>query len=272
VWRIYEGLTEEAEDAARHFRKGPRRFRASETADCRRKLWYRLAGFVPLPKQPWLSLVADSMEHFGIELTGVTFNLDGTQDEDKYAVRTFSMGGVQFDMSCRPDGFVRMQELPTPSVLEIKSMTTFKHTKAEAAFKKGGNEGVIQHLQLEKPQYIWQGNSTAMIKDASYVYLVLVDRNLNRIGLGTVGFGKPGTWDPLAGERTGGALWEVEDSDRQDILYKLAEVTQALSDGVPPVPEYISSSAECRQCDFFVYCHGRKTGMTYPLKGVLSEQ
>lgn len=279
IWKVYEGLAAEAEQDVRHYRKGPRRFRASETADCRRKLWYRLAGFIPEPKEPWLSLVSDSgnfhhdyarqlMDHYGMGLTGVTFNLDGTQDEDPYAVREFLVDDTRFAISCRPDGFIDIG-LDEPAVLEIKSMTGYKHGKVEAAYKRGGNEAVLEYLREEKQSYIYQGTATAMIKEAKYVYLMLVDRNLNSLGLTTNRFGKPGTWTPLDGERVGGAVWQVEESDQEALLYKLADVTDALTEGEPPAPEYTASSNECKQCPFFVYCHGKKRNMEYPIKGVL---
>jgi hypothetical protein len=278
IHRIYRGLVEEAEAEAKAHRKPALRFRASEITDCRRKIFYRLSGYVPFPRKPWLSLVAESgnlhhdyfrylANHFEMGLKGVTFNEDGTQTELDNQAREFTYDGVTFTLSCRPDGLI---DLPQgEAIMEVKTMTTFQFEKMQSAWKKAGNGGVIGYLELEKPSYLWQGNQTALIMERDYVYLMCIDRNLNRIGFSGSGFGKPHTWDAADDSRAGGAVWQVEDNDRENILAKAADVAQAVTDGKPPTAEYTASSTECGQCDFFIYCHGKKKGMEYPVKGVL---
>lgn len=282
IWSIYEGLAKEAEAKVRQHWKPSRRFRASEIHDCRRKIYYRLSGYVPMPQYPWLEMVGASGDahhdlfryyahHLGFQIDGVTMEEDGSrQEEVANQAKDFEHKGKRFTLSCRPDGMKRIAvpEL-VDAVLEVKTMTTYKFEKFQTAWKKVGNPGLIEVLKLEKPQYLWQGNLTSMVMGVEHVYLVCIDRNLNRVGFSTAGFGKHTAWEPLAGERAGGAVWRVEDADRENILDKAAEITGHLDAGEPPAAEFVSSSTECKQCPFFVYCHGAKKGMEYPLKGVL---
>lgn len=279
IWSIYEGLAKEAEAKVREHWKPSRRFRASEIHDCRRKIYYRLAGYVPMPQYQWLELVGASGDahhdlfryyahHFDFPIEGIEMLEDGSrQRELDNMAKDFEYQGTKFTLSCRPDGLKTVEN--KEAVLEIKTMTGYRFDKFQTAWKKLGNGGLIETLKLEKPQYLWQGNQTAMIVEREYVYLVCIDRNLNRVGFSTNGFGKPSAWEPLAGDRAGGAFWQVEEDDRLNILSKAAEITQALDDGKPPEPEFVSSSDECKQCPFLVYCHGKKKGMEFPLKGVL---
>lgn len=276
--KIYDGLVAEAEAAVKAYKKPSFRFRASEITDCRRKIFYRLSGYVPFPRRPWLALVAESgnlhhdyfrylANHFDMGLKGVTFNEDGSQDELENQAKEFTYDGVTFTLSCRPDGLI---DLPQgEAILEVKTMTTFQYEKINSAWKKAGNGGVLGFLQLEKPSYLWQGNQTGLIMGRNYVYLMCIDRNLNRIGVSGVGFGKPHTWDEADNPRAGGATWEIEDHDRENILAKASSVAQHVVEGKPPVAEFTASSTECGQCDFFLYCHGKKKGLEYPVKGVL---
>ena len=151
VWKVYQGLAADSEDAVRNFNRGAQRFRASEVADCRRKLYYRLGGFIPQPKPPWLELVADSGNihhdyarqignHYGMGITGFTVEADGTQVEDRFASKVFEYDGTSFEMSCRADGYIPIEipEVGTKNaVLEIKSMGQYPFQQAEGAFKKG---------------------------------------------------------------------------------------------------------------------------------------
>lgn len=280
VWKIYRGLALESEAAVKNFKRSAKRFRASEVSNCRRQLWYRLGGFVPLPKYPWVELVADAgnmfhdyfrhiAKHFGIEITGLKFNDDGTQTEDKFEAREFTYDGSTFEISCRPDGYLQFEDLDGKTVMEIKSMTTFKFDALQRAWRKGGMAGALEHVKTEHASYAWQGNATALIKDADNVLLVCIDRNLNRIGLNSRDFPKQGTWDPTGGERTSGAVWRVEEQDRGNILQKLSDVSKAIEAGTPPTPEYVDGSNECNQCPFWYACHGKRKNAVYPIPGVL---
>ena len=278
VWKVYEKLAAEAEAGAREFHKGPKRFRASEVADCRRKIWYRVGGFVPEPSEPWLNLVADSgnfhhdyARHIGnwagMGITGFAV-VDGKQEEEKYSSKVFEYGGQTFELSCRPDGYIELPSIGAKAVVDIKSMSGFAFPKAESAWKKGP-ENLLAHLQSDHQNYLWQGNVTAMIRELNHVYLLLVGRSGNHFGLGVVGAARPGTWDPLRGRRAGGLVWELEDADRENILAKLAEINRALDDGKAPAPDFPDGSSECGMCPFYVYCHGAKRKMKYPVEGVL---
>lgn len=283
IWKIYEGLAHESEHSVLNYTKQSRRFRASEIAGCRRKIWYRLGGFVPLPKYPWLEMVGAAGDlghdyfrylanHYEMGLGGITFDkATGKQEEIDNAWCDYDFNGQKFTLSCRPDGSMLLPEVPTDAVLEVKTVTSFAFDKAERAWKKGGNQGVIDHYLAEKPNFLWQGNQSAMILKKTHIYLLVIDRNLNRIGFGTEGFGKKHGWEPLAGKRAGGCVWELEESDKENILYKAAAITEALNGDVPPpAPEFLASSNECGQCDFFIYCHGKKKKMEYPIPGVVS--
>jgi hypothetical protein len=279
ITKVYAGLAAEAEDSVRNYRRPARRFRASETADCRRKLWYRLAGFIPEPTQPWLSLVGDSGQfhhdyarhvgnHYGMGLTGFTEE-GGKQTEDPYVVRTFTYDGRTFDISARMDAGIDLG-FDTPAVVEIKSMSQFDFQAVQQAFVSGGEEKVMEKLTEDHPNYQWQGNTTAMVREWKYVYLWCVGRSNNSLGLSDAGFGKAHEWAPLAGRHVGGAVWEVEDKDRENILQKLADVDRTLEDGTPPPPDYTDGSKPCNQCAFWVYCHGKKKRAKYPIAGVMS--
>lgn len=278
IYKIYDGLIAEAEDYVRNYQRPSRRIRASEISDCRRKIFYRLSGYIPFPKKPWLEMVASSgnLHHdyfrylanfFEMGMTGVTFNDDGTQDELENQAKDYTYDGTTFTLSCRPDGLIN---LPVgEAIMEIKTMTTFKFEKIQSAWKKAGNGAALGFLQLEQPSYLWQGNQTALIMEKDHVYLLCIDRNLNRVGFSSGGFGRAHTWDPADDTRAGGVVWSVEDCDRENILAKAAHVTQCVDDGKAPPPDYNSSSTECGYCDFFIYCHGKKKGMEYPIPGVL---
>lgn len=280
VWKVYEKLAEDAEHNVRHFQKGAKRFRASEVADCRRKIWYRVGGFVPQPKEPWLELVADSgnMHHdyareignwAGMGITGFEV-VDGKQVEDRYSSKVFQYDGQEFELSCRPDGYINipLETGPVRAIMEIKSMSAFAFNKAEGAFKKGP-QALMDLLLAEHTNYIWQGNVTAMIRDLEYVYLFCVGRSGNNFGFGQVGQLKPGTWDPLRGRRAGGLVWQLEDRDRENILAKLADISRALQEGKPPQADFADGSTQCGMCPFYVYCHGKKKKLPYPVEGVL---
>ena len=281
VWRIYEGLAAEAEEKVRAYHRPARRFRASEISNCRRQIWYRLSGYVPFPKKPWLEMVGNSGDmhhdyyrhlanHYETGLSGITFGEDGQQDEAANVATEFEYDGSAFTLSCRLDGEQTLPDMPENAVLEVKTMTTYQFEAAQKAWAKDGTAGAIAWFQANKPSYLWQGNAAAMTVGKKSVYLLCIDRNLNRIGFSDRPLGgKPHTWDPLDGARAGGAVWEVEENDRLNILQKAADITKAIESGKPPTAEYVSSSTECGQCDFWIYCHGRKVGAKYPIAGVL---
>jgi CRISPR/Cas system-associated exonuclease Cas4 (RecB family) len=278
IWKVYEGLAAEAVEKVKTYRSPPRRFRASEMAKCRRQIWYRVAGFTPQPDEQWLRTVAESgdMHHqyvrqlgnyFGMGLTGFTQAPDGTQIEDKYVVRSFKWDGQDFDMSAQADAGMELFA-PEDTVVEIKSMSHFAFDKINRAFIKGGQPAMLEVLHEEHENYIWQGNVTAMLLDKKYVYLFLVGRANNSVGVADVAPAKLGTWDPLRGKRAGGVVWEVEQADKENILQKAADIKRDLLNGEPPPPEYVDGSRECRQCPAYYLCHGAKKG--YPVPGVVS--
>ena len=277
VWKVYEGLAAESLRKNLEAGKGSRRLRASEAADCSRRIWYRVGGFQPLPKQPWLELVSDSGNmhheyartignHFGMEITGFT-TVDGVQEEEHYSSKIFKYDGQEFELSCRPDGYVTLTE-GRKAVLEIKSMSQFAYQKAESAFKKGP-EALLALLQHEHPNYLWQGNVTAMIRELDHVYLLCVGRSGNNFGFGAVGPDKPGVWDPLRGRRAGGLVWQLEDRDRENILAKLADVSRRLATGEAPPPDYSPGSSECGMCPFLYACpNGQMLNVKYPSNAI----
>ncbi len=278
ITKVYSGLASEAESVVREYRRPARRFRASETSDCRRKVWYRLAGFIPEPTPPWLGLVSDSGQfhhdyarhvgnHYGMGLTGFTEE-DGKQTEDPYVVRTFEHDGRTFSVSARRDAGIDLG-LDTPAVVEIKSMSQFDFQNLQSAFSTGGEEKVLERVLAEHPNYAWQGNTTAMVMEWRYVYLWLVGRSGNNLGLHSGYGGKAHEWRPLADRHVGGVVWEVEEQDRGNILQKLADVDRALEEGSPPAPDYTDGSRACNQCPFWYACHGKRKRANYPIPGVV---
>jgi len=285
IWKIYAGIAAEQEQEVRRYKRPPMRFRASETSQCRRRIWFRLGGFLPTPSEPWLRLVAESgtMHHeyvrylynaFGVGLTGFTEDAEGKQKEDKYIVRTFEYDGLKFDVSAQADAGVEIEVVEdgetktvVAAVVEIKSMSQYKYQELNNAYKKGA-EVVLEKLQNDYQGYVWQGNTTAMVKGLEYVYLVVVGRSGMELGLANVPMANRSKWDPLRGDRSGGALWKVEDVDRENILAKLADIARLLEAGDKPAADYTDGSDECKQCAFWYLCHGAKKGGKYPIEGL----
>ncbi len=280
IEKLYAGLARDAEQEVFNYRKPPRRFRASEAADCRRKIWYRLAGFIPEPAPPWLSLVADSgnfhhdysrkmANHYGVGFSGFTENAEGGLDEEPTTVAPVEYAGRSFDVSARADAGLDLG-LRTLATVEIKSMSHFAYDKVSRAFQAGGEEKALDTVNADSPYYIWQGNATALAKGLDFVYLLLVNRSSNRIGLFSGETAKPHEWKPLEGRRSG-LVWEVETADKENVMAKFADIDAALEKGSPPQPDYADGATACNQCPFWYACWGakKKPKAEYPVPGVM---
>lgn len=280
VQKLYAEIEKGLVDDVRNYRKPPRRFRASEAADCSRKIWYRHSGYVPAPRTPFLELVSTSgnIHHdyvrqllalYGVELTGLQMNADGTVTEDATIVRQFERGGVKFDVSGRSDGgvTVTIEDVDEDAVLEIKSVGGLQYKYINKAFARGP-EAVYRYIHEKCRSYVYQGTTMALLQDKRYVYLLLVNRDMMEIGL----------FEAATGRRHGGLQWRVDEELQEQILRKFASVTKAVNRGVPPAPEFLPGSKECERCDFLVYCHqaierkqrGIEPHVLYPVPGVIN--
>ena len=281
IEKVYVGLAAEEVAKVKDYRRPPVRFRASEVSQCRRRIWYRLAGFRPTPDQPWLRLVAEAggmyhdyvrylCNHFGVGLTG--FKQEGSkQTEDKYIVGEFNYDGQDFKIAAQADAGIKLDVggREIEATVEIKSMSFFDYDKLNSAYKRGGEEAVLEKTKEIHINYLWQGIATALVKGIDHVYLLLVGRSGNNLGVSDSPVVPQGTWDPLAGTRRGGVVFEVEPDDRDNLLQKLADISRALEQGDPPAPDFVTGSTDCNQCGFWRLCHGKvKTKGLYPVPGV----
>ncbi len=273
VSKVYEGLEAESLDEARNFTKPPVRIRASEAADCSRKIYYRITGHLPTPKTAWLKLIGmmgdiehdvarQLLEHFGVLLDGV----------EKEVTKDYEVDGVSFSVVARADGYISIDD-PAGSpdnlwaLLEIKSMGGYAYKYLNDAFIAGGNDAVVERVRDKHKSYLQQCTVTAVLHDKQFIYLLVKDRSMSQLGL----------YDASNGRRAGGAIWKVDTELWEKLLKKFGKVAKAVKNGTPPRAEYADGSKECGQCDFYYLCHGamnrKERGITpevvYPIEGIL---
>jgi len=278
VQHLYNEITKDEIEKVRQFKKPVRRFRASEAADCARKVWYRLSGYMPTPRAASLELVAQSgnLHHdyvrqllnlYGVQLVGLQMNEDGTVTEDANVVKEFERNGVRFTVSGRSDGGIVLDS--GEAVLEIKSVGNWSYQAINKAYT-AGNEALKQYLLEKRKSYLWQGQVMALLQDKTegILYLLVVNRDNMAIG-----FGQSGT-----DEHTGFAT-PIDNALQEQILLKFARIQKALNAKTPPAPDFNPGSTECGYCEFAVYCHemrsrkerGIKPFINYPIPELFTE-
>ena len=278
---LYAEIEKNEIEKIKRFKRSPMRFRASEAADCSRKIWYRLTGHMPVPRSAFLELVSQSgnihhdfvrhlLHLYGVKLHGLAMNEDGTVTEDPTIVREFEKNGQKFTVSGRSDGGidVQIEDEATNAVLEIKSIGAWKYRYINEAFEKGPQE-IYDYIHKNCKSYVYQGTVMALLQDKDYVYLLLVNRDNMTIGL----------FSETTGARHGGLQFKVDEELREQILSKFARIQKMVYDGTPPPPEFTQNSTECKQCDFMVYCHGARTRrekgikpyVQFPVEGLFTE-
>lgn len=281
VQKLYDALEADEVERVRSYRPSGQRFRASEAADCSRKIWYRLAGYIPAPRTVKLEMSAKSgnlhhdyvrhlLHAYGIELGGLKMNADGTVDEDPNVYQEYERDGVKFTVSGRSDGTIQIgcESVDGHATLEIKSVGFWSYDKMVKAGELG-TAALQAYLLKNCKSYIYQGTVMAMLQDREYVYLMVVKRDSLEVGV----------FDATLSSRTGALSWKVDPELVEGLLKKFARIQKAVNAGTPPAPEYTEGSQECNQCSFLIYCHEarkrRERGLIpyvlYPIEGVYQE-
>lgn len=247
---IYDAIYDDERASVINHKMPARRIRASEIADCPRKIWYRLSGFVPLPRSAYLELTAQAgniyhdyvrnlLLFYGVPLEGVSESASGSITENDNKEETRVVDGVETTLVARSDGWIG------DAALEIKTAGLYKFKWMNEAFEKGGNAGALEYIQRKYPGYIWQGEASAHLNRKSKVYLLVVNRDNMQLGF----------YNPKTHERAG-LTWDVEPAKVEAIWRKAAAVTKAVASGEAPPQAYNDGSDECKYCPFYNYCHG----------------
>jgi CRISPR/Cas system-associated exonuclease Cas4 (RecB family) len=287
IVRIYKQRDEEGRERARNYRIPAQRFRASELADCKRKMWYRKMGYVPKPDtgfaMDWSidgdlhhDVIRQVMLDAGIELAGITRNEDGTTEEDMFTKHTFLHDGQEIVVSTRQDGWIKHDDYGW-MLMEIKTVSHWKYKYMHEAYLKGGHDGVLEYLQEKYRNYIYQMHAGLAIAKAQgpkalpfdpsekhtldHAYLVIKDRSNCHMGF----------HDEERGV-LGGVIMPYSDDTWNIVLNRCAQVSRKRDENVPPRPDYTSSAAPCQYCDYRYACHdaekrrrkGLRPAVVYP--------
>lgn len=298
IVRMYEQRDEKGREQRRNHRPPPRRFRASELADCKRRIYYRHAGYVPAPdtgfQMDWSidgdvhhDIVRQLMLSEGIRLAGITQNEDGTTDEDQFVSHDFELHGMRLPVSTRQDGWIYHEEHGW-MLMEIKSVGHWKYHYQLKAYEDGytdangndhppGHDALLAYLYDKSPAYIYQvhaGMAIAMARGIDELpfdtsekytldkaYLVVKDRSNCHIGYHSQSMGL-----------LGGIIVPFRHHTWNKVLRRAYVTKKALSEGEPPRPGYTPGAYECKICPYRYACHdaikrkkqGRTPYVVYP--------
>ena len=267
IAKMYLARDEDAREEVRNYRKPSIRFRASELADCKRKIWYRLSGYIPTPrsgfKNDWSidgdihhDMVRQTMLHWGITLGGITQDEEtGETHENKYIVTEFEYDDVKFNVSSRQDGWIEHEDYDGLIMMEIKSVGHWPHNYMVKAYEEGGAAGFVEYIKEKKPEYVYQMNAGMAMNKDDHCYLVLKDRSNSHIGIhlndGTV---------------VGGVVFDYDPVLMEKIKRRCVAVKRAVIAGKPPMPEFTAGSKQCGYCPYYYACHAsfkrKKAGLT----------
>jgi len=251
---LYDALEERGLEEARGHSAPPRRFRASEAANCVRQIYHRLNGDRPAPRNGRSAMygMCGDVDHdlsrallveAGVPIGGIDFKESGEQEELLFYRETITHNDQRFEMTARCDGLV--PETPRgPALLEIKGMSAFAYDWLNKAFIKGGHDGALERVKKKHQSYYDQCQISMAMSGQKLCYLLVKDRSSGTLGL----------HNPDTGERSG--IYIEWDTERyKQILDRFAYVTRKLNEGSPPMPEYTSSSNQCSWCEFRYRCH-----------------
>lgn len=257
VQSLYDSLTEDGMNEARHHTAPPRRFRASESSDCVRKIYHRLNGDRPAPRDAAgyiygingdadHDITRQLMNHHGIPVGGVTFSEEGEATEHMLKRQTFTVESagqnIEVEVTSRADG--ELETPQGPAVLEIKGMGFYTYDWLNKAFIKGGHDGALERIHAKHKSYLYQTQVTMALTGHKLCYLLVKDRSTGTLGL----------HNPDTGERSGIYI-EFDEALFQEILNRFAYIKRKLGEGSPPPPEFASGSRECSFCPFQYLCH-----------------
>lgn len=268
IARMYLARDEDGRVAVRNHKKPPLRFRASELADCKRKIWYRLSGYTPAPRygfnEDWSidgdihhDMVRQTMLHWGIELGGITQDAEtGETHEHKYQVKEFVHEGMKFNIASRQDGWIKHEDYGDKLIMmEIKSVGHWPHNWMVKAYETGGEQGFRDYIYEKKPEYVYQMTAGMHMNDDDHCYLVLKDRSNSHIGIHLAD-----------GTCVGGVVFDYDFTVMERVKRRCVAVKRAVMAGDPPMPEFLPSSKQCGYCPFYYACHEKfkrdKAGLT----------
>jgi CRISPR/Cas system-associated exonuclease Cas4 (RecB family) len=254
---VYEQLREDGIHEVRQHTAPPKRFRASEAANCVRQTWYRLNGDRPAPRDAVgyiygingdvdHDVTRQLFNHHGQAIGGVTFDKDGEATEHMWGRKEYNIEqagrNVKFTLTCRADGSI---ETPRgDSLLEIKGMGHWPYEWLNKAFVSGGHAEALDRVKKKHSKYLYQVHVTMALTGYRQCYLLVKDR-----GTGTLGLHNPDT-----GERSGIYI-EFDDELWETMLQRFAYIQRKLDEGKPPPPEFAAGSNDCKYCPFNYLCH-----------------
>lgn len=251
---IYDGVQAECQKRVDKHHTPVQRFRASESNECSRRIWYRLSGYKPEPDAAWLKLVAEEggilhdyvrqlMVSFDDDdnpvVTGITVTEHGEVKEDDIITLDVQQDGEEFTISARADA-----TLNGDTTLEIKTMGHFPFYHLNNAFLADGPKGVWERMQVWHKKYITQTMVTALLQGHRKCYLMVINRSNMQVGL----------YNPLTGERHPGARFLVDQELITKIMKKFARIRKAVRTGRPPTPGFVEGSQECSWCPWLKHC------------------
>jgi len=249
----------------RYERRPSIRFRASESGNCPRRIWYRLMGFVPTPDDPSLVLkqlegnisqdvIRGLFQQYGIPVRGIVFEADGAQTETLDGRKEFEVpmddGSAETVLvSARADG--DLDAAGEPAVFEFKTMAKYAVKWLQAAFAKGGVEAALEYLHQKRRYYITQMQITMAVFKFKRTYFNFKDKDTTDYGL------------VRADGSHCGLVLEYDDGMVQKLLRKFADVKRyvlaekEIPFNAPDVP--LDGSMECGYCPFYYRCYAAQS-------------
>lgn len=264
ILHLYEQMTEDGLNEVRSYSTPPKRFRASEAADCVRKIWYRLSGYRPAPRDAsgkMYGVAGDAdhditrqlFTHYGIKVTGIQINEDGTIKETMYPRVQFPVehAGQTYmvDIIARADG-----QIETPRgdcLLEIKGTGYYRYDWLRKTYEKEGLSGAEARVKAKHSSWYAQCQVTMSLTGLKRTYLVVKDRASATLGV----YREDEHGKPILESRTGQYI-ELDEAAFAQTLQRFAYVMRKLEEGKAPAPEFTAGSMECNYCPFFYLCHG----------------
>jgi len=260
--QLYEYLDRCNREEVASYRHRGRRFNPSSIQGCAREIFYQHMGEVPRVVPGFISLYGQDgdichdsvrwlLKQAGVQLDWLDFNDEtGTIEETGYFRKTVTHNDQTFEVSGRADGLIYLEDTDEWMPLEIKSIDGFKYKYILKAYQEGD---LLNYLKTgNKGKYLkwlWQTTLTSSLAGYDKTYLLFKDRSLCQIGL----------HDRVNDVREGGCILDVDKELLATMMDKMADITKAVDDGVPPHFGFIEGSYECDTlCSYNHIC--RKKG------------
>jgi len=256
----YAAIQKKNLERLKKFKAPPARFIASELGNCKRKIYYRHAGFIPQVRKARGDdygrdgdIHHDLMRTFMVDEGGAT--IEGVKrgkggllsEEESGKDVVLDAGPHQVKLHVRKDGRIRLGR--RKAVLEIKSIGYWDYKKLTDLWTTTLDPAIIlAHLDDRHPEYFDQCHAGMFEAKLKLAYLGLKGRDSCAMGLHS-------TRDPE--QILGGLIIEWSPERWQRIVKRIELVTDALHREVPPRAEYVASDNQCKYyCQFSHLCHG----------------